>query len=1642
MTETNKLTIQNFIETQIPEFLNEDNPIFKEFLEQYYISVEHQTGSVDLANNLLEYKSIENFNNETFYTQLNPCILTEDFQIFNTILNVNHTIGFPTKYGLLKIDNEIITYTSKTETSFVGCVRGFSGIDDISNKNLYSEFNFKSSESEFHSTNSTVENLNIKFFGELFRKFKYQFIPGFENRKFTDDIDLQSILFRAKDFYTTKGTDTSYKILFKILFNEEIDVIKPQDYMLRPSDNRYFITHNILVEKISGELDPLLLKGETIYQNTPNGTASASVYNVEVRPLNNSILYELSLDPSTITLNFVSTKKTKLQEDVDINENIITVDSTYGFPEVGSILVQIKDVNVPIELGYSGKTINQFLDVSGNIIKLLKNTPVIETNFAYASILENSIQFRILNIIDDIDYSATSSLRVGDIINLSSFGLELNDKPEFNSWLYNIPTAHKIKSISSTANSDVWRVVLYDGVKFTNEEKILLGSTNTTNSTSVQSNIRSIINNNTIEISISGDDILNKDLLIKVLTKSDVFNYPEVNNLTSNIQNTYVDTNLDNFYVASSGLPDYRILADDRKILISTPNISNPFSGIGGTTLLNTNKEHKFYTGEKVYFTPTGNIGIETGVYFVYNIGNFEDSREISFSYSNSDLFSKKYIEFPYGSSGEIVKSDYENKKISHQKLLRKFSLNKSKAKINGSKITNNKPIGLLVNGVELYSSALYDENLYYGKINSIQITNNGDEYDVINSPELEVFDTINNTVYGFGAKVHPNIIGSVKGIQIVNPGSGYDKNVKVSIRGGNGVGASIEANVDKNRIISGFRGDGTGINPTDNSIKFVFPHNFEDGEIVEYFSNNNTEIEYFDPVSQEIRTLPSNSFYFAGVISDTIIKLYRTKDNAAKKINEINLTTSPSFGFHYFRSVVSKYTLVNVYVKNAGYGYSNKKIIIPAVSDDVDQTNGVNIVDNYIFAKNHNFKEKDLVTYHTTGTSIAGLSTNSTYYIHIIDENKFNLSIAEESNESVDDNYVNQRYVRLNSLGTGNHTFSYPPITLEVEAYPESANGKLTLHILEPVVLGEVESTFIEESGERYGDNNIINFHRRPIVRIKPIRSECLLKPIIIDGSIVEVQILNYGNGYGKDIDLIINGNGNFANLYPVVSNGRITSIIILNGGIGYDETTTIIVKRRGSNATFLANIFEWKINQVEKNSSLLTGIDEGILAPSRNEQNSLQFINFYPPKSLRKKINDNVDAENKESFSPIRSPILGWSYDGFPIYGPYTVIDNQIQSVQSSYRKLVERNSNLRPTGNTFPDGFFIQDYIFDINSGDGLDKYNGKFIKNSDFPGGTYAYFFTISIDNNRISKPEYPYVIAEEFNKYPALENYDPNFNQNSNLDELNLIRNTSPYYLNSQSSFYDLIDDVDEKYKQEFNIRTISSSGINSLDIYDPGDEYKVGDLVRFSSRGFNGNGANAIVSVIVGKPISSINVGVSTIYPTYFSKSGNIVVGISNTPLEFIDGETINIDNISDPLYNFLEGNKKVTITKNVVGLTTNILNIGQTGNITKIYPNDISGFEVGDYLEIDTEVVKILEISENRSEFTIERLSNPGVHTSGISNVKLLPRKFIFFDNSSRLNLLENKVVYFNPEDVVSEGENTKQYSNNGITSITIPEK
>ena len=163
MTDIKRVKISHLIESQIPEYLSQESPLFKSFLIQYYESQEHQSGMSDLANNLAEYRKIGAFNQETLTvsTELTNACFAGD-----RILTVTSTTGWPDTYGLLKIDNEVITYTSITDTQFLGCARGFSGIDQLSKEDAAEFANFAQTRADVHTSGSTVTNLSNLFLQE------------------------------------------------------------------------------------------------------------------------------------------------------------------------------------------------------------------------------------------------------------------------------------------------------------------------------------------------------------------------------------------------------------------------------------------------------------------------------------------------------------------------------------------------------------------------------------------------------------------------------------------------------------------------------------------------------------------------------------------------------------------------------------------------------------------------------------------------------------------------------------------------------------------------------------------------------------------------------------------------------------------------------------------------------------------------------------------------------------------------------------------------------------------------------------------------------------------------------------------------------------------------------------------------------------------------------------------------------------------------------------------------------------------------------------------------------------------------------------------------------------------------------------
>ena len=98
--------------------------------------------------------------------------------------------------------------------------------------------------------------------------------------------------------------------------------------------------------------------------------------------------------------------------------------------------------------------------------------------------------------------------------------------------------------------------------------------------------------------------------------------------------------------------------------------------------------------------------------------------------------------------------------------------------------------------------------------------------------------------------------------------------------------------------------------------------------------------------------------------------------------------------------------------------------------------------------------------------------------------------------------------------------------------------------------------------------------------------------------------------------------------------------------------------------------------------------------------------------------------DAFNEDS--TVVSKIIGWAYDGNPIYGPfgYSDVDDTNSTpkrIESGYELKVSDVVD-RPSG--FDNGFFVEDYGY-TNSGD-LDEYNGRFAK---LPSSQMEYMLTM-------------------------------------------------------------------------------------------------------------------------------------------------------------------------------------------------------------------------------------------------------------------------------------------------------------------------
>ncbi|MFT6323491.1 MAG: hypothetical protein ACJAWO_001043 [Halieaceae bacterium] len=123
--------------------------------------------------------------------------------------------------------------------------------------------------------------------------------------------------------------------------------------------------------------------------------------------------------------------------------------------------------------------------------------------------------------------------------------------------------------------------------------------------------------------------------------------------------------------------------------------------------------------------------------------------------------------------------------------------------------------------------------------------------------------------------------------------------------------------------------------------------------------------------------------------------------------------------------------------------------------------------------------------------------------------------------------------------------------------------------------------------------------------------------------------------------------------------------------------------------------------------------------------------------------------------------SPLIGFAYDGFPIYGAYGNKNADgsggIERIKSGYstRNISVRTHHADGTNvddgpavdATYVLGYFREDYewVAHPNDEDYLDEHNGRFCVTPEYPNGTYAYFCTVDADWNST----YPYAVGPTF-----------------------------------------------------------------------------------------------------------------------------------------------------------------------------------------------------------------------------------------------------------------------------------------------------
>ena len=789
-TSIQRVEINQVIENQLPEFVQAESPLFVDFMKQYYISQEYQGGPTNITENIDRYTKLQTYVGAalTEYTGL-----TTNTESTSSTIFVDSTKGYPSKYGLLKIDDEIITYTGIGTTSFTGCVRGFSGVDAMDQPTRPDLLSFNTTVGASHTGGSKVHNLSNLFIREFFNKLKTTYASGFENRTLDSDLDQVKFIRQIKDFYKTKGTEESYKILFRALYGEEVNIIKPSDFLIKPSDADYGFAQDFVVKPITG--NPHDLRGSTLVQDADEDDkniqgASGAISDVKDFIYGGEHYYQISVSKDSIDGNFVVPGRTRIVDSVSLGSTVITVDTTVGFPTSGSLSLPTASISGIVS--YTDKTSNQFVGVDTARDALSVGDDVRYNNVAYGysfASAVNKIEVLITGVLKDFPIpDETFYFNKGDKVKVGTFGVyKSSEDANFGSYVYNTSVKFTPKTVVRQSSSSFNITTLSDhGFLEEDAVEVLDGQSKFV----ALGRVLSVVSSSTLILGDLPSVAENNFAFIRRrIKRGNSSLHDNITKYTTDVQNVY-DHDSENalalpphphVYVASPSIPSLGnepIVAPDRSVTWTGATGGDVIQLIQVTEGA---ADHGFYSGEVVtYNVISGFLGqlIDGKNYYVSRVS----SNNIRLANSLPDLVNGDFVDATGTGTFKISVPDLANKKLDHQKLLKRFPLNPV---FDGARReTTPGTTGMLVNGTEI-SNYKSGDVIFFGGVETIDVLEGGSQYDVINPPKVSL-----ESLTGAGVSATANVKGQFERIDIIDPGFDYTAPPIIEISGGNGKNA------------------------------------------------------------------------------------------------------------------------------------------------------------------------------------------------------------------------------------------------------------------------------------------------------------------------------------------------------------------------------------------------------------------------------------------------------------------------------------------------------------------------------------------------------------------------------------------------------------------------------------------------------------------------------------------------------------------------------------------------------------------------------------------------------------------------------------------------------------------------------------